>query len=275
MRQYLGTGNFSHIHEQQQQQQQPQSQVQHQSKNVDWAGRTLRKHSRRYVSPTRKEQMGDVLTKPQLEIPKPFRRQFQSEGRDIRFASYGSEAKGMPLNSAAYQLSAGESHTASHWKTSTQASIYDKEQASHDDFKKTKGKKIVRPAFENAVVRLRQERHQDLLLGNRKKKANGPTNFLDSIYASVARSTAGLKPRPITHPGQFTTLSHNTTKGNNHQTQVNDECWNDTKGGINTRKLNDQIQRASQFISPTVQRAARSAALSPRKKASTLQHRIW
>jgi len=229
--------------------------------DVDWAGNILRRRQRKRVSPTRAESMQTVLTTPANEQPKPFKKQFHEGGRDLRFASYGKEAEGMPLNSAAYQLSAGEAHSAAHWRSSTQASIMDKQQASLDDLKKPKGKRIIKPAFENAAARIAQSRNQDLLLGNRKKKANGPMNFLEGIYKSVAASTANLKPRPATDPGGGPGRNYGRAQASTMQ------------------DLDEQIQRASKFLSPTVYNAAKSSATSPRRNrgrnVSTLNHRIW
>lgn len=131
--------------------------------DVDWAGNIIHRRHRKRLDPSHQDTMGAVLTSAQIDDAKPFRRQFHAGGRDLRFSSYGAEAEGMPLNSAAYQLSAGEAHTAANWKTTTQASIMESGSAALDDdgpHRKPKGRRIVKPAFENAAARIAQTRNQ-------------------------------------------------------------------------------------------------------------------
>ena len=123
---------------------------------------------------------------------------------------------------------------------------------------------------------------QDLLLGNRKNKSAGPTNFLDSIYKSVAASTSNIQ-RPSTDPGTF---GNGLGFGGNVSGGKVGARNGFSLGGARTetiQDLDDQIQRASKFLSPAVYTAAKSSATSPRRqrqleqarKQPALSHRIW
>ncbi len=127
------------------------------------------------------------------------------------------------------------------------------------DAHKHKGRRVVKPSFEDPSVRLRQEMNSDMLMGTRRNKANGPTSFLDGIYKSVAQSTANLqKPRPYTQP-----VYNGGGGGGGGSGGGGGGGGGGASGTLGD--LDDQIQRATQFLSPRVYNAARSAALSPRR----------
>lgn len=153
-----------------------------QGRDADWSGAVPRANSRKTFANKRNASSitfmdGTVVSAAGGEAE--HRAPLIAHERDIRFSGYGPESKELPLNTAAYQMGPGSSHTARGWRSTYQCQFEDCE-----------GDEGHRGA--EAVGRAEERRRG-------RKHASAPEHPGPAVIFSRSENNLG-QARPMKHP---------------------------------------------------------------------------